>query len=265
MTADANTTRIRVDHDGDIAVLTMDGAKKRNALAPESRHDLLAEVRRLMHESPEVRAIVLTGASGHFCAGADVSKFATSSIVRGRFNVNETGETVRELLGGPKPVVAAVEGTAFGMGLSLALACDLVVVARDARLCPVFARIGLIPDTGIFWTLPQRVGMAEARRMLELAQEVGGEHALETGLANRLAEPGEALTAAKALARELAALPPLAVALTKTALTFRNDSLDDSLRAELDYQPMLRQSEDHQAAVRAFMEKRPSGTREQQA
>lgn len=256
MTIDPNTTQIRLDRDGELAIVTLDGPKKRNALGREARGALLATVRRLMHEEPEVRALVLTGAAGHFCAGADVSQFTKSSIVRGRFNINESADTVRELLGGPKPTVAAVEGTAFGMGLSLALACDMVVAARTARLCPVFARIGLVPDTGIFWTLPNRVGMAKARRMLELAEEVGGEEAVHTGLANRLAESGAALESAKALARQLAALPPMAVALTKTALTFRSDSFDDALRAEVDYQPVLRQSEDHQEAARAFVEKR---------
>jgi len=250
------STQIRVERDGDLAILVLDGAKKRNALGRKSRGDLQATVRRLMHHEKDVKAIVLTGAGEHFCAGADVSEMGKASILRGRFNINESGETVREIAGGPKPIVAAVEGTAYGMGLSLAVACDFLVAARTARMCAVFARIGLVPDTGIFWTLPQKIGAPQAREMMALAREVGGEEALGMGLADRLAEPGQALEEAKVMARQLAALPPMAVAFTKSALTFHSGSLDEALRAEIFYQPALRQSEDHQEAARAFMEKR---------
>ena len=253
---EATSTEIRVDRDGDLAILVLDGPNKRNALGRKSRGDLQAVVRRLMHHENDVRAIVLTGAGDHFCAGADVSEMGKTSILRGRFNINESAETVRELAGGPKPIVAAVEGTAFGLGLSLAVACDFLVAARNARLCAVFARIGLMPDTGIFWTLPRKIGATQAREMMALTREVDGEEALAMGLADRLAEPGGALEEAKAMARQLAALPPMAVAFTKSALTFHAGSLDESLRAEIFYQPALRQSADHQEAARAFIEKR---------
>lgn len=253
---ESSSTQIRVERDGELAVLIIDGPRKRNALGRQARGDLLSTVRRLMHHDSEARAIVLTGAGEHFCAGADVQELTKNSILRGRFNINESGETVRELAGGPKPVVAAVEGTAYGVGLSLALACDFVVASRSARMCAVFARIGLVPDGGIFWTLPKKIGMPRAREMLSLAREVAAEEALNMGLADRLADAGAALHEAKRLARQLAALPPLAVAFTKSALTFHSGSFDEALRAEIFYQPVLRQTSDHQEAARAFVEKR---------
>lgn len=253
---DTSSTDIRIEREGDLAILVLDGPRKRNALGRKSRGDLQAAIRHLMHHDDSVRAIVLTGAGDHFCAGADVSELGKASILRGRFNINESGETVREIAGGPKPVVAAVEGTAFGMGLSLAVACDLLVASRTARMCAVFARIGLLPDTGILWSLPRKVGAPLAREMMGLAREIGGEEALELGLADQLAAPGAALQEAKAVAAQLAALPPMGVAFTKAALTFHGGSLEEALRAEIFYQPALRQSADHQEAAQAFLQKR---------
>jgi enoyl-CoA hydratase/carnithine racemase len=151
--------------------------------------------------------------------------------------------------------VAAVEGVAFGAGLSLAVATDYVVAASNARFCAAFLRVGLIPDTGILWTLPEKIGMARAREMLSLATEIDGFRAGEMGLANEVVEPGAALAAAIEVARGLAAHPPLGVALLKAALTDGATTMNAALRAEIDYQPVLRQSKDHQAACRAFFDK----------
>jgi len=253
---ESTSTQIRVERDGELAVLILDGPHKRNALGRQARGEVLSTVRRLMHHEKDVKAIVLTGAGENFCAGADVQEMTRTPIQRSRFNLNESGETVRELAGGPKPVVAAVEGIAFGMGLSFAVACDFLVASTSARMCAVFARIGLIPDTGIFWTLPRKIGVPQAREMLSLTREVTAEEALNMGLADRLADAGGALEGAKALARQLAAMPPVAMAFTKSALTFHTGSFDEALRAEILYQPTLRQTSDHQEAARAFVEKR---------
>lgn len=249
---ESTSTQIRVERDGELAILILDGVRKRNAVGRQARGDLQSAVRRLMHHENDVKAIVLTGAGDHFCAGADVQEFTQNTILRSRFNLNESGETVRELAGGPKPVVAAVEGIAYGMGLSLAVSCDFLVASRSARMCAVFARIGLIPDTGIFWTLPRKIGGPQARELLGLTREVAGEDVVNMGLADRLVDAGSALQEAKVLARQLAALPSLAVAYTKSALTFHTGSLDEALRTEIFYQPTLRRTSDHQEAARAL-------------
>src|SRR5205085_1118669 len=112
----------------------------------------------------------------------------------------ESNDVIRDLLGGPKPAVAAVEGVAFGAGLSLAVACDYLVASGSARFCAAFLRVGLVPDTGIFWTLPKKIGMTHARAMLSLANEIDSAEALRIGLANQVVAPGAALTAAIAYA-----------------------------------------------------------------
>ena len=233
------STEVRFEREGPLAIITLDGPKKRNALSAQSRSDLLAAMTRAMRYEPDVRAIVLTGAAGHFCAGADVSQFTRNTVARGRFNIKESGVIVREMMGGTKPVIAAVEGTAYGMGVSLAIAADFVVAARNARFCPVFARIGLVPDTGIFWTLPRRVGGAKARQLLARAQELEGQQALELGVASQVSEPGRALDDAKRLALALAAMPSSAVAQVKAALTFHCNSFEEALQAEVDGQTAL--------------------------
>lgn len=250
-------TKITLERDGDVAVIVMDGPARRNALGTKARGELREAVRAAMYDDASVRALVLTGAGGHFCAGADVSEMTRNSMLRGRFNLRESGDTALHLHNGPKPVVAAIEGTAFGMGLSLALTADEVVAASDARMCAAFMRIGLLPDTGILWTLPRRVGGTKAREMLMLATEVRADEALRIGLVNQVCEPGQARAAAVARAAERAKLPPLGVAYTRAALSYRSASLADVTHAEIDYQAVLRHTDDHQEAARAFIDKRP--------
>ncbi|MGF6222520.1 enoyl-CoA hydratase/isomerase family protein [Pseudomonas sp. YL-218 TE3947] len=248
--------RIQVTRDGEVAIITLNNPGRRNAMGRQMRLALRDTVHRLMVADPESRAIVLTGAGGQFSAGADISEMTKRTVSQSREILEESCEVVRDLLGGPKPVVTAVEGVAFGAGLSLAVASDYLVVASSARFCAAFLRIGLIPDTGVLWTLPKKIGPAKARELLSLAREIDGVEAGRIGLANRVVEPGQALSAAIDYAKTLAKLPPLGVALTKTALTFSSDDMDAALRAEIDFQPLLRQSSDHLEAANAFLEKR---------
>jgi enoyl-CoA hydratase/carnithine racemase len=247
---------IQVTRDGAVAIVTINIPQRRNAMGRAARQALRDTVHRLMVDDTESGALVLTGAGAHFCAGADISEMTKRTILQSREILQESNEVIRDLCGGPKPVVAAVEGVAFGAGLSLAVACDHVVAASSARFCAAFLRVGLIPDTGILWTLPRKIGMTHARALLSLANEINGEEALRIGLANQLAEPGTALAAAVAYAKVLAANPPLGMALTKAALTAGADSMDAALRTEIDFQPMLRQSKDHLEAAQAFIDKR---------
>ena len=246
---------IEVTRDGLVAIVTLNNPGRRNAMGRQMRQLLRDTMHRLLTADPESRAIVLTGAGEHFCAGADISEMTQRTILQSREILAESCVVVRDMLAGAKPVVAAVEGVAFGAGLSLAVATDYVVAASNARFCAAFLRVGLIPDTGILWTLPEKIGMAHAREMLSLATEIDGVRAGEIGLANEVVEPGAARAAAIEVARGLAAHPPLGVALLKAALTDGAATMDAALRAEIDYQPLLRQSKDHQAACQAFFDK----------
>jgi enoyl-CoA hydratase/carnithine racemase len=246
---------IQVTCDGPVAIVTLNNPGRRNAMGRQMRQLLRDTMHRLMAGDPESRAIVLTGAGEHFCAGADISEMTKRTILQSREILAESCVVVRDMLAGPKPVVAAVEGVAFGAGLSLAVAADYVVAASNARFCAAFLRVGLIPDTGILWTLPKKIGMSRAREMLSLAAEIDGTKAGAISLANEVVEPGTTLAAAIEVARGLAEHPPLAIALLKAALTDGATTMDAALRTEIDYQPVLRQSRDHQAACRAFVDK----------
>ena len=247
---------IKVSLEPGVAVVTIDNPQRRNALGRQMRQQLRSTIDRLLGEEPECRAVVITGAGEHFCAGADISEMTKRTITQSREILEESVQTIRSMSAGQKPVVAAVEGIAFGMGMSLVSAADYVVAGRTSRFCAAFLRIGLLPDTGILWTLPRKVGPAKARELLSLAGEIDAEEAFRFGLVDRVAEPGQALDKALETARKLAQNPPLGMALIKSALTYGSHTLDDSLQTEIDYQPVLRATEDHLEAANAFMEKR---------
>jgi enoyl-CoA hydratase/carnithine racemase len=204
----------------------------------------------------EVRAIVITGAAGHFCAGGDISEMKERTLLENRERWNLVTALIRLIALGPKPVVAAVEGSAMGAGLSLAALSDYLVTARDAKFGAAFVKMGLLPDMGALWSVQQRVGPAKAREILGLARSFDGTEAARIGLANEVVEPGQALARALAVAQEYAALPPVATALLKSAMAQGTDTLDAAIRSEVEFQAVAMGSGDHAEAVRAFTEKR---------
>ena len=246
---------VPVSRDGSVAVLTLSFPAKRNAYCLQMRTQLRERLEAVMADG-EVRAIVLTGDAGHFCAGGDISEMQERTLLENRERWNLVTALIRLMALGPKPIVAAVEGCAMGAGLSLAALSDYVVVARDAKFGAAFVKMGLMPDMGVLWSLRQRVGPAKAREVLGLARSFDGAEAGRMGLANEVVEPGEALARAMAVAREYAALPPVAAALLKSALAQGVDTLDAAIRSEVEAQAVAMGSKDHAEAVRAFTEKR---------
>ena len=246
---------VNVHREDGIAVLTMHNPEKRNAFSPAIRDGLIAHVEALMRDA-SCRALVLQGSGGTFCSGGDITTFEDRPAMAARRAMAQSHRYVRALITGGKPVIAAVEGYAFGGGLGLALCCDQVVAARDAKFCASFARVGLMPDIGLLWTLPQRVGLGAAKEMLMLATVLGAEEALELGLIDEVAEPGGALDGALALARRFAAMAPGALALTKDALARFPMDIEEELTCEAQGQGLLFGTEDVREGVRAFFEKR---------
>lgn len=242
-----------VEHDGPIAIVTLNNPAKRNALSIAMRDALTMALITLGNE-PGCRAIVLTGAAGHFCSGGDFSDFPPTDPYSARGRIEQGSATLmRHLIGGRVPVVAAVEGHCAGAGVSIAAACDQVVVASDARIRCAFVSAGLMPDLAGLWSLPRRVGLGQAKRLTMLGRSITAEESLRIGLADELCESGGALAAAKALAHELAAQPPFALAMMKAAFA---QGLPEILQKEIDLQPMLMVSADHREAVDSFLEKR---------
>lgn len=247
---------VQVRQDGAIAIVTLNYPEKRNAFSLKMRETLYAQLHRLMHDDQTCRAIVLTGAGNTFCAGGDISEMRTRKVLEYRQRNELPLDIFRLMVEGPKAIVAAVEGFAFGAGLSLASACDYVVTSSSARYASAFVKMGLLPDTGLYWSLSQRVGGGLARELMLSAREFDGAEAGESGFANEVVEPGEALSAALTVAQQYAELPSVATAHLKAALASGIRTLDDAIETEVNLQPILRRSREHQEAVSAFMEKR---------
>ncbi|MES2258556.1 MAG: enoyl-CoA hydratase/isomerase family protein [Pseudomonadota bacterium] len=242
---------------GPVAVLTLNNLKTRNALSRDMLLELGAHQDALEADSA-CRAIVLTGAAGHFCSGGDVSGMAAErTLMVGRDRMVIGHKVVRSIVGGPKPVIAAVDGYAAGAGLSLATAADYVVSSSAAKYVSSFSKVGLIPDLGLMWTLPQRIGMAEAKRMFATARVVQADEALRMGLADMVVEPDALLATALETALSFANGAPLSMALMKAAYASGLANFEDVLRTERDNQAALYLTKDHREAVSAFLEKRP--------
>jgi enoyl-CoA hydratase/carnithine racemase len=144
----------------------------------------------------------------------------------------------------------------MGAGISLAAACDLAVGSSTAKLACSFVKVGLIPDTGLLWTLPQKVGAGKARELMLSGATFDGTEAGRIGLFNQVVEPGSTLEQAVARATQIAQYPPVTVALLKASLVNGSNSVSAAWRREVDLNPLTRQTEDHLEAVAAFMEKR---------
>lgn len=245
----------REESDG-IVTLTLDVPEKRNALTSELRL-ALREALIADEADPAVRAIVMTGANGAFCAGGDISAMSGSDPMGARSRLGTLHDVVRLLAAGRKPTVAAVSGAAAGGGFGLAVACDWVIADRTAKFASSFGKIGLMPDMGILWTLPRRVGAAKARQLFLDARMVMADEALGLGIADEVVEPEALMAAARAKAEAAAALAPLPVGFLKQALAGRSMTFEQVLEVEMDAQPLLMATQDHAEAREAFFAKRP--------
>ncbi|HEY6644411.1 enoyl-CoA hydratase/isomerase family protein [Povalibacter sp.] len=247
------TEVVRVERRDEVAVVTLNVPEKRNALGA----DLYAALSRTLVELQDdmsLRALVLYGGK-HFCAGGDLSSLGTSPLAM-RQAMSIGHRAVRALAGGRLPVVAAVEGNAFGAGFSLAMACDFVVGDETTTFCAAFGRVGLTPDYGLMWTLPQRIGIAKTRELLMLCEPITGAAAEARQLIDRFVEPGRVFDEAIALAERLALAPPATLATTKAVLSRLPLSLDTMLAWESDTQSLLVHTSDVAEGLRAFAERR---------
>jgi enoyl-CoA hydratase len=222
---------VRVETDGPVAVVTIDRPEVRNAVDRPTAA-ALADAFRAFDADPDRRVAVLTGAGGHFCAGADLKAFRTPRANRVADDGDGPMGPTRMLL--DKPVLAAVEGYAVAGGLELALWCDLRVAARDATFGVYCRRVGVPLIDGGTVRLPRLVGQSHALDLVLTGRGVSGDEALRMGLANRLVEPGRALEETVALAHRLAAFPQTCLrADRRSVLTQWHLPLADALAAEL--------------------------------
>jgi len=247
------TAPVLIERREQIAVVTLNLPEKRNALGA-TLYPALSQTLVELQDDLSLRALVLYGGK-HFCAGGDLSSMNVSPLAM-RHAMSVGHRSVRSLIGGRLPTVAAVEGNAFGAGFSLAMACDFVVGDETTTFCAAFGRVGLTPDYGLMWTLPQRIGIAKTRELLMLCDPVKGANAHALQLLDRFVEPGHVLDEAIALAERLALAPPATLSTTKAALSRLPLSLDTMLAWESDTQSLLVRTNDVAEGVRAFAERR---------
>jgi 2-(1,2-epoxy-1,2-dihydrophenyl)acetyl-CoA isomerase len=247
------TGPVLIERRGRIVILTLHNPEKMNAFSQAMR-DRLIEILAELNADPQCGAIVLTGSGANFSAGADLSGFEESTVRECRVRLKRGGAVLmREMIAGAKPLIAAIEGNAYGAGLALACACDHVVAARTAKFCCAFTRVGFLPDMGLMFSLPNRVGMTRARQLIALADVIDAERAERLGLVDDLTETGGALAAALALAERYADSPPMAFEAVKGVFA---RGLEAMIQAEIDLQPMLWLSGDHKEGKQAFAERR---------
>ncbi|MEZ7266846.1 enoyl-CoA hydratase [Pseudomonas aeruginosa] len=239
----------------DIALLRLNRPQARNALNDEVRQRLASHFQTLGAD-PAIRVIVLTGDSRCFAAGADLRDLSTSTAI-GLYGRH--GERYWEAIARcPKPVIAAVNGFALGGGCELAMHCDLIVAGASARFAQPEVRVGVMPGAGGTQRLVRAVGKFQALRMLFTGCLVKAPQALAIGLVSEVAADEPTLARALELARQIAGLPPLALAQIKEVVLAGADlPLDQALALERKAFQLLFDSHDQKEGMRAFLEKRP--------
>jgi 2-(1,2-epoxy-1,2-dihydrophenyl)acetyl-CoA isomerase len=252
--AEAPACVLAADHD-QVRVITLNRPDKRNAIDMELRVVLAGMLEAAMADAT-VRAVVITGAGGNFCSGGDVSTMRRQVPDLSRPRAEAAQRVVRAIWQGPKPVVAAVEGFAFGAGVSLALACDRVVAATDATFSTAFTGVGLAGDMGVFASLPARVGTAAARQLMLLPRRLSGTEAHALGLVDAVVPSGRSLGQALDDAAAIATGPPLALAAVKSMLSGGPVPPGEVLDREVEWQTRLFDTDDFAEGVAAFRERR---------
>ncbi len=245
--------------EGHIGIITLNRPEVKNAFSPE----MITLWRQFLGEARtdrNIRVVVVTGNGDTFCAGADVRELAAGKLRSWemkrflREGVHRIPLTLEDL---DKPVIAGINGPATGAGLDMALMCDLRVCSDRAKMAESYILMGIVPGDGGAYFLPRLVGISKAMELLFTGDMIGPKEALEMGLVNRVVPHERLMEQTMALAEKIASRPPLAVAMTKRAVY---QAQTESLRAHLDYISsqiaLLSETEDHQEAARAFLEKR---------
>ncbi|MDA7419206.1 enoyl-CoA hydratase/isomerase family protein [Xenophilus arseniciresistens] len=255
----ADSVQLRVEEG--VAVLTLNRPGAKNAIDAATTDALTAALRALRNDD-RARAVVLTGDGGDFCAGGDVKGMAdggSRTVEQRREGMARYAELARALMGLDKPLIAAVDGVAFGAGLSMALYADLVLVSTRARMAMVFHRIGLVPDVGAWYQLPRVVGLQRAKELIYSAREFGAQEALDMGLALEVLAPDALMPRAMALAASLAGASSTAFALSKSALGATPQSdFETVLAMEASAQAIASSSAYFREAIRRFAAKEPA-------
>lgn len=240
-----------------VLIITLNRADKFNSFNREMALQLIQELDKAEKDAT-VRAIVLSGTGKAFCAGQDLAEAldpngpGIKKIVEEHYN-----PIILRLRNIEKPIIACVNGVAAGAGANIALACDIVLAAKSASFIQAFSKIGLIPDSGGTFTLPRLIGMQLASALMMTGDKLSAEDARGFGMVYKVYEDAELLEKSLEFAGNLAAMPTLAIGLTKRLLNeSATNNLTQQLKSEGDLQVQAANSYDYKEGVNAFLEKR---------
>jgi 2-(1,2-epoxy-1,2-dihydrophenyl)acetyl-CoA isomerase len=244
--------------EGGVATVTLNRPAALNALNAALKADLADVVGRLRDE-PDIRAVILTGAGRGFCAGGDIREMRPEGgpLATKRKLDDILAKVLVPLATLKKPTIAAVNGFAVGAGFNLALACDMIVAADTAVFSQIFVKVGLVPDSGGLYFLPRVIGLNRAKELCFTGRDVSAAEGASLGFVNRVVPAAEVLSAAQALAGEIARGPGVAIALTKTALNLSSTaSLAEMMELEALAQSLAASTPEHAEGIAAFAQRR---------
>ncbi len=248
-------TNLLQNLENNVLTLTLNRPDALNSLTQELLGEL-GDALEAAATDERVRAIVLTGAGRGFCAGQDLKEIEGREVAFEE-HLQRFNRVIRGIAELPKPVLAAVNGVAAGAGLSIALACDMRVASEDATFTTAFARIGLVPDSGMSHTLPRLVGPTKAFELLAFSPRLSTEEALGLGIVNRVVPAANLSETVKEISETLAQGPTKAYGLIKQALREgATTTLGKALGLEARLQDQAGRSDDYKEGTRAFLEKR---------
>lgn len=249
-----------VDVKENVRTIRLNRPEELNSVDDRVTSELQAELRAIAKDKA-TRCLVLTGQGRAFCAGQDLKSAASrggefdfTEALRRRYNPIVSGLRSLEI-----PVIAAINGVAAGAGWSLALACDLRIASSQAKFVGAFSKIGLVPDSGMTWTLPRFVGTAKALEIAWFGEPLSVDAALQLGLVNKVVPPEQLEEVTRQWAVQLAKGPTKGLGLIKRAMyTGLNRDLDGQLEYEALVQGIAGRTKDYGEGVKAFIEKRPA-------
>ena len=254
-----NPEPLLVRREGAVLILSNNNVAARNALSPEFYAAVTTALAQAAADE-HIGAVILTGEGGHFCAGGDLRQLARRRelpIAQRREKLEGLHDLIRAVRDCPKPVIAAVEGAAAGAGLSLALACDMLVAAKNSVFSVAYVKVGLTPDGGATAFLSEFVSRQVLTELCLTGERMSGERMAQLGAVNRLAEPGQALLQALVLAQQMASGPALAMARIKDLCRQApHSTLEQQLELEAQYMVQSQETQESREGIGAFLEKR---------
>ena len=257
-----------VRREGHVLILSNNNVAARNALSPEFYAAVTTALADAAADA-SIGAVILTGEGGHFCAGGDLRQLAKRRelpVAQRREKLEGLHDLIRAVRDCPKPVIAAVEGAAAGAGLSLALACDMLVAAKNSVFSVAHVKVGLTPDGGATAFLSEFVSRQVLTELCLTGERISGERMHALGPVNRLAEPGQALEQAMVLAQQIAQGPELANARIKDLCRQApRNTLEQQLELEAQYMVQSQETEESREGIAAFLEKRAANFRQSAA